>query len=455
MLRTRTVELVNYSGDRVECEQVTAESVDDLAAIFASCQAAGRRATLRGGGYSFDGQALNDDLVISLENLVGFEIDRAQHRLRAGAATPWGEMVKAALTADHIPPVVVSSSHATIGGTVSSNSYSRFSPSRGKEITHVTALELVTPAGQSIICSRDDEPELFRAVVGGFGYLGAITRVEVALDPAPKVAHTEVLGVMARDEVLAGLATPPGGARAPARYAVMLHDLARGVLYETRLLDEPMPLHRYRPVYTPHSPVNIIGQLMLRSQILSRLVWWLAPRALSRKPYVDPIADFTFFMDGNTLLVRTGRNIGAAMRGNEQTYLLPLARASEFLGRADEIFDRHRLIPAIADVLALPADDGLMSSTANLPGAAITLGFQSSRSWVVERVLASYRELSAVCGALGGRVHLTKNVVADPDVLAAMYAHALPVFGRLKQRVDPGGVLRNAFLAKNFPVLVA
>jgi decaprenylphospho-beta-D-ribofuranose 2-oxidase len=70
------------------------------------------------------------------------------------------------------------------------------------------------------------------------------------------------------------------------------------------------------------------------------------------------------------------------------------------------------------------------------------------------RIHGALVQLSRACRALGGRVRLTKNVHADPEDLAAMYAQTLPRFRELKRRLDPDGLIRNEFLNRVFPSLV-
>jgi FAD/FMN-containing dehydrogenase len=348
---------------------------------------------------------------------------------------------------------------------VASNSLSRFTPVRGKEIRHVARLDLITSRGQALSCGPDLDPEVFAGVVGGFGYLGAVTRVDVALDKgAPEAVQTEIIGLLPLADVLAGLRATTSGAAdmwTPTRYAVLLPGLARGFLFESSYLARATRWRRYWPVHAPRSLGHLLTQVLLRNGTLSRLTWSLSTQVWSRRPYVDPIHDFTFMMNGNVRLVRLGRRTGRAMGCAQQTFIVPLgvapvqpaAAATEFLGHARDIFARHRLTPALTDVLSVPADDGILSSSAKLDGLAITFGFETSRRAELACIRDAFRKLATICGRLGGRVHLVKNVVADPAVLASMYAEAIPRFRALKERLDPDHVLRNDFLRTHFPAL--
>jgi FAD/FMN-containing dehydrogenase len=58
--------------------------------------------------------------------------------------------------------------------------------------------------------------------------------------------------------------------------------------------------------------------------------------------------------------------------------------------------------------------------------------------------------LARDCRMLGGRVHLVKSVVADPEDLRAMYGEAAAKLKVLKQKYDPNGLLRNDFFDRVF-----
>jgi hypothetical protein len=95
-----------------------------------------------------------------------------------------------------------------------------------------------------------------------------------------------------------------------------------------------------------------------------------------------------------------------------------------------------------------------MSSSFELDGFLLTLGFEISNQARLEAVKSALVSLSAHCRRLGGRVHFVKSVHASPDDLEAMYAETLPVFADLKRRLDPRGVLRNEFLERTLPRLI-
>src|SRR5262249_42215368 len=51
----------------------------------------------------------------------------------------------------------------------------------------VESLQVVTASGERVLCSREQEPELFSLVVGGYGLCGIVVAATLRLVPPPKV----------------------------------------------------------------------------------------------------------------------------------------------------------------------------------------------------------------------------------------------------------------------------
>lgn len=441
--------LTSYGGEHADCELVEPRSVEELHGALA--RSGDRHISFRGQGHAFDAQALNRDLVIGLGRLRGLTFEGTT--VRAAAGEPWGAIVGAARGHGLFPHVVVTSSQASVAGTASGNCVSRFSPLYGQDGDHVKSLELVTCAGQRLHCTRDNEhSDVFFGVVGGLGCLGAITEVavELARNTHDQV-ETHVVEIGSVGKVLAAI-SPGQTSGAVTRYAVLLPGLDRGIAY-TSAYTSGEQLAPYRPVHQPRSLYRLAGELLLRSTWGTRLVWAIAERKRARR-YVDPIADFTFMMDGNARLRRIGRRLGFAMRVTQQSFVLPVDTAAEFIARAKRIFGAARVVPTMSDVLYCLSDRALLSATYDLPGFFISFAFETSWRGRCARIDAALTQASKECLALGGRVHLTKNVRADPDDLAAMYATTLPTLLELRRRLDPERRIRSDFLARTFPMLV-
>ncbi len=447
----RRTRLVSYGGDDASCGLVAPASIGELADLLVRAGRAGRRLTFRGGGCAFDTQSLNTDLVVSLDRLRGMWFSDDAARVQVAGGEPWGGVVRAALRRGRIPPVLVTTETASAAGTASGNCVSRWSPIHGQDGDHVQGLELVTVRGERLRLTRDDDA--FFGVTGGLGYLGAIASVDLKLIENPHdQVETRVVAAGPIAEVLAACAPaslPPGGE--VTAFAALLPDLRRGMAYQSRYVSGER-LRPYGSVHQPRSIVRLIGELLLRTHLGARVIWklgWLTRKAR----YVDPILDYTFFMDGNVRARRFGRRLGFEMRVLQQTFVVPVEAGGELIERARRLFCEARLVPMMADVLYCPSDRALLSATHELDGFVASFAFAPRTAGRLARTRDAFVRLSKACRELGGRVHLTKHVHAEPGDLAAMYERTLPRFRELKRRLDPDGLIRNAFLERVFPDL--
>jgi hypothetical protein len=185
--------------------------------------------------------------------------------------------------------------------------------------------------------------------------------------------------------------------------------------------------------------------------------------------YVDELHDFTFFMENQfTPAKAAASKQGWDLNTIQQTFVLPATPTADDVAGAGPtrlFLERIRSIvfgdptqpamldpmrPALIDVLYLPADDFLLSATRAMNGYAVTLTFTERNAEGWDTLQARLRALSRECHALGGRVHLIKNVEVDPGLLREMYGDAFDEFLALKKQYDPRGLLENEFFERLF-----
>lgn len=169
--------------------------------------------------------------------------------------------------------------------------------------------------------------------------------------------------------------------------------------------------------------------------------------------YIDGAYGYTFFQDGNVRAKRLGKNIGMRFRAIQQTFIIPLSKVllHTFIDACVQGMKDTGTPPAMIDALYLPQDEGfLLSSTRGLSGYALSVAFESLNDEKITRIKDCMERLSALCLQMGGRVHLTKNVLANPADIRAMYAPALQAFFAVKQKYDPQSLIGNRFIERLF-----
>src|SRR5690606_16041935 len=117
---------------RTEATLTTPGDERGLRAFLTAAHAAGERVTLRGAGLSLDRQSVGTRL-LSLARFRRLAIDRERQRVTVGAGVTWGEVFDATTRVGLVPPILPTTRQSTVGGTLSANSLSRFSPLHGRE----------------------------------------------------------------------------------------------------------------------------------------------------------------------------------------------------------------------------------------------------------------------------------------------------------------------------------
>jgi len=185
----------------------TPRTLADLQRAVSDAASRSLRVSMMGRGHSADGHQFAEgtlhldvtgfDRVLSVDEErgvaeveAGLTWDRfVDHLRRTGSA--WGIHVKQTLLND-----------ASIGGSVAINIHGR-KMGAPPLITWIRALTVVTADGEAVRCSRDERPELFSLVVGGYGGFGIVYAVELQLqrvanllrDPLTKMPVADVAKV--------------------------------------------------------------------------------------------------------------------------------------------------------------------------------------------------------------------------------------------------------------------
>jgi FAD/FMN-containing dehydrogenase len=448
----RRDQLSDYAGLRTARADIAhPETTDDVRALLRRARREGRRVTVRGAGGSLDDRALGDDLVISTLRLASIAIDERRCVLHVGPGATWGEILRR-LPAGLVPKIVVTGSHLTAGGTLTSNSVSRFSSAFGREADHVLAFDLVTADGRLLHCTRDNEHRrVFAALTGGFGYLGVITRITYALldlrhlaqDGRGLVVRTTAERVASFEELGAALLPSSDTSEPEGIFSFALLD-GRGVVHRSRYAPaarlSPLPISR-RPSF-----FRAALEIAVWWPPLARVLWAFIQAVYyrARTTFVDELFGFTFCMDTNARATALFREKLGELHLTQETWIIPAAlheraaavdRLARFLRRLSTELDTRGFRPTLFDVLWVRGE-----------GYAVTVAFVGRDRAKVSALAACLAGLSRDCLALGGHVHLVKNVHADPDVLAAMHGDRFAELLALKRRLDPTGVFANAFL---------
>lgn len=436
-------------------------SAEELADCFAKARAQGVRLCLRGGGNSYgDANTTDRGHVLDLsrmDRVLGF--DESSGRFEGEGGLTIERLWKHVLPHGFWPKVVSGTMFPTLGGAAAANIHGKNNFAVGTIGDAIVECDLLTPAGELHTCSRARNPDLFHAAIGGFGMLGAITRV--VLDN--KRVHSGdlwVRGISVRSlrEMMEYMETH----RTSADYLVGWIDAfadeqesGRGLIHEAHYLAPGEDRDSGSTLTVAHQelPANILG-LFPKSEVwrilrlfnhdagmrLINAVKYHAGRVEAfGGRFRQSHAGFAFLLDyvpnwkfaygrapGERGLIQYQPFLPAAVAHDVLIELLARARAAghvPYLG----VLKRHRPDP--------------FWLTHALDGWSLAMDFKvepatRARLW---RLCA---ELTRVVLDAGGRFYFAKDlVITADDARRFLPADKLAAFQALKRRHDPQGLL--------------
>lgn len=484
------------------------EDEDQLAKLLQAIPKNSRRVTVRGGGQSLDTQSLNDDIVIILDSPKFRCFGKVEHSaeegysMTAGAAARWEDILEYLAPLGLMPPVLCTSGDATIGGTLSANSVSRCSSIYGKEGDQIRSFRMVLSSGEvrefyrPSATSKPDDDARFRAIVGGYGYLGVVTRVTFELIAVrsrpleylqkvnvltrstrygPNVDWDKLLRLLrdkthfARENFLRDPAAAKGAARTtqevlaatPVWPALSIAAFFDGAGMSASLLEQRFVEDRpLKP--TPNGAYNKDSTVAAFAEMVATYWPTAAETAVAigfaQGEYVDELFGWAFFL-GYSLknAKRLAHHNGRRLHYGQQSFALPAGSDDQldtrptrrFLELIEARFHAADLRPICIDFLYLHADPYLLSAGRNLPNFLITVAYaEIDRTELPKAICEILKSLASDCRMLGGRVHLTKNVVCERADLHAMHGDAAAEFKKLKDELDGKNLLRNEFFER-------
>ncbi len=446
------------------------QSIDALKALVS--QAAAERIPLafRGAGRSYGDAALNGGhLVIDtqkLDRVLAWDPESGVIDVEPGVTIEG--LWRATMADGYWPWVVPGTMFPTIAGCVAMNIHGKNHFRAGPFGEHVLDFDLLTPAGEVLRCSREDNADVFRAAIGGFGMLGAFTRIRLKLHRV----HSGNLRVE-------GLAVPnldalfdAFDARLPdADYLVGWTDcFARGKSLGRSVIHAA---HHLAPGEDPDSARTLDPH----AQDLPDRFFGVIPRGLMwrlLRPWVNDagirIVNATKFASSR-LLDRPGRTFlqshvafaflldyvprwrdAYGLGGFIQVQpFIPADGARQVMRRILETCHEHGVTPYLGVFKRHRADEFLLSHA--LDGYSMAMDFRVTAK-NRERVWRLGQAIGDLVVASGGRFYFAKDAVARPEqVLASFGPERVAAFAAIKRHLDPSGLLSSELSRRVLPAL--
>src|SRR5215216_4518390 len=418
---------------------------DELAEIVRSASRKGLPISVSGYRHSMGGQQFATDSICidtrELDRVISFDHERGL--LKAEAGIQWPKLIRADLDAQAgetkqwgIAQKQTGADTFTLGGSLSSNVHGRGLRMKPL-ISNIESFTMLTADGKPIRCSREENNQLFRLAIGGYGLFGLIDTVTLRLVSRQKLRR--VVEIIRADDL-------------PKRFE---ERIAQNFLYGDFQfsVDEKSPDFLQRGVFSCYEPISedepVIAKKELRDDDwldLLRLAYTDRKKAFKRySDYYLSTNGQTYWSDTNQLsayLPNYAQKIRAEIGGDESSLIIteiyvPRPDLPDFLAQAADLLRSNRTTVIYGTVRLIEKDDESFLAWAKQSYACVIfnlLTFQTPGG--VEASARSFRGLIDLAIARRGSYYLTYHKFAKREQVLACYPQ-FKEFLDLKRKYDP------------------
>ncbi len=165
-------------------------TIEDVRMAIADARASGCAVSIAGGRHAMGGQQSGEGTLLldmtTMDRVLAFDPETGEVEAEAGIM--WPALMDWLDRAQHdtnrpwgIAQKQTGADRLTLGGALSANVHGRVL-GRGPIVSDVAAFTLVDAEGTIRRCSRDENPDLFRLAIGGYGLFGVIASVRLRLE---------------------------------------------------------------------------------------------------------------------------------------------------------------------------------------------------------------------------------------------------------------------------------
>ncbi|WP_443218462.1 FAD-binding protein [Rathayibacter sp. YIM 133350] len=404
----------NWSGNLSYRAQklVAPTTLDELAAALGSASSVRALGTR----HCFNDIADTSGVLISTRSLPSvIEIDGAARRVRVSAGTRYGDLAEQLERRGWALANLASLPHISVGGAVATGTHGSGNTVRSLAGA-VAALELMTPDGELLALGRGDRD--FAGAVVNLGALGVVTTLDLEIEPSFTVAQTVYEG-LDWDAVLADLSAVTGLGYSTSLFTTWRsRDRVDQLWLKQRApFAAPAEVLGAAPADAPRHPLPGISAENCTQQLGVPGAW------LDRLPHFK--LGFTP-SNGDEL---------------QSEYLVPRRHAAAAINALRELSASIAPLVQVTEVRTIAADALWLSMASETDAVALHFTWLPDQAAVeaflptLERALEPF-EPRPHWGKLFASVDGGERYPRWED------------FVRLRERLDPRGVLRNPFLER-------
>jgi len=158
-------------------------NADEICAVFDQARRAGRSVGMRGAGRSYGDASLNSENMLldltRMRRILNWDPQTGIIVVEPGVTIQ--QLWQYTIEDGWWPNVVSGTMFPTLGGAAAMNIHGKNNFKVGPIGDSILEFDLITPSGDTLLCSRTQNSELFYGAIGGFGMLGVMSRLVLQL----------------------------------------------------------------------------------------------------------------------------------------------------------------------------------------------------------------------------------------------------------------------------------
>jgi FAD/FMN-containing dehydrogenase len=426
---------------------VRAETLEGLQAAVRRAKEEGRGVSIAGGRHAMGGQQFGTDTILldmaGMRRVLRFDLGKGEVEVEAGIQ--WPELMDFLLKAQQgrsrqwgIVQKQTGADRLSIGGALSANIHGR--GLRLKPIiADVESFVLVDAAGNAQQCDRQQNADLFRLAIGGYGLFGVIASVRLRLAPRRKLER--VVEVIAADDLI------------PAFEKRMVEGFLSGDFqYSTDAASDTFLRTGVFSCYRPVDEATPIpeGQKELSAEDWNRLLYLShtdKKRAFEEyAAYYLSTSGQTYWSDTHQLSLYIDdyhrwldQRLGTKDRATEMITEIYVRRSAlpRFLEEVRKDFRRHQVDLIYGTIRLIEQDEEAFLAWAKEPYVCTIFNLHVVHTPAgLERSARDFRRLIDLAIPYGGSYYLTYHRFATRQQVETCHPR-FPEFLRLKRKHDP------------------
>ncbi len=426
---------------------ISVNSLEEIQAAIAVATAEGKSVSISGGRHAMGAQQFGTSTIlldtVPLNRVLNFNAEAGLIEIEAGIY--WPELIAAIRQAAPAHPSQwavaqkqTGGDRMSIGGALAANVHGRGLRMR-PIIADIESFVLVNADGNVLNCSRQENGELFRLVIGGYGLFGVVYSVTLRLVPRQKLQRA--VSVIDIEHLMPAFEQQIEDGFLYGDFQYSIDDLSDGFLtkglfscYRSVAMETPIP-EKQRELSVDDWRRLILFAHANKPQAFQQYVAHYL--ATDGQIYWSDLHQLGYYEENYHRML--DQNLGATAPATEvitEVYV-PRQSLAAFMHDVREDFRQHKTEVVYGTIRLVERDEESFLAWARESFACIIFNLHVSHSPEgQESAAAAFRRLIDRAIQYGGSYYLTYHKHATRAQVEKCYPQ-LPEFLRLKRRLDP------------------